>query len=490
MKRFNIAEFVHANWYVVLIILCGAFLRLYRLPDFAMFLADQGRDALVIRQIATLQHFPLIGPPSSIGQVYLGPFFYYLMAPFLLLALFHPIGITLGGALLWIVAIAVSYYLVRKIVGKTESLVYLLFITFSYQLILSSRFAWNPNLLPVFSFISLTFLYLGIKKNNIRYSMLFGVFYGLSFQLHHLAALLIAPAICAFIYWMVIEKNKMRVIMHGLISIAGFFVTSAPFVLFELKHNFLNMKNLSSLFQHQNFVAGGSPLSRLLDTNHAFYTHILSFQFPMAFSTCFSLLIILLSIIAYIQKNKRNEILFILIHAISFFSFIYCFSLISSPHHPHYYGTVYLSFFLLVSYLLTTFTKNNKILLLFFIVPFIVINAKSYDFIFSPSQNQMQHAKTVADSVLQHMDGDNFNYATYPTDFTSEDSYVYFLVLNGKKPANREKNEITNQMFVFCNKQPCKVLDSGSWNIAMFGEAKIDTMWTTDGIYVYKLIHP
>ena len=68
-----------------LIILAAAFLRLYRLDEFVTFLGDQGRDAIIIKRILTLEHFPAIGAPSSVGQVYLGPFYYYLMAPFLLL---------------------------------------------------------------------------------------------------------------------------------------------------------------------------------------------------------------------------------------------------------------------------------------------------------------------------------------------------------------------------------------------------------------------
>ena len=64
---------------------CGIFLRFYRFSDFATFLGDQGRDAIIIKRMLTFEHLPAIGAPTSVGQVYLGPFYYYFIAPWLLL---------------------------------------------------------------------------------------------------------------------------------------------------------------------------------------------------------------------------------------------------------------------------------------------------------------------------------------------------------------------------------------------------------------------
>jgi len=74
MRR--ILNILTKNWVLIIILLAGCFLRFYRLNDFAMFLSDQGRDAIVIKRIVTGEHFPAIGAPTSIGQVYLGPFYY------------------------------------------------------------------------------------------------------------------------------------------------------------------------------------------------------------------------------------------------------------------------------------------------------------------------------------------------------------------------------------------------------------------------------
>ena len=56
------------------------------------FLGDQGRDVLVIRNFFKHKDLFFIGPQTSIGNMYLGPYYYYLIAPALLLANFNPVG--------------------------------------------------------------------------------------------------------------------------------------------------------------------------------------------------------------------------------------------------------------------------------------------------------------------------------------------------------------------------------------------------------------
>src|SRR4051812_39219754 len=96
------------------IFLVAAFLRVYRLQEFATFLGDQGRDAIIIKRLITFEHLTAIGPPSSIGQVFLGPFYYYLVAPFLPLFNFHPIGLVVGVVLIALIGFVASFIVIKK----------------------------------------------------------------------------------------------------------------------------------------------------------------------------------------------------------------------------------------------------------------------------------------------------------------------------------------------------------------------------------------
>lgn len=476
------------NKLVTIIILCAAFLRLYRVHDFAMFLADQGRDARIVREIATFEHFPLIGPPSSIGQVYLGPFFYYLVSPFLPLFGFNPAGLAYGIAILSVAGLILSYFIMRSVERKTAAAIFLILCTFSSQLIWYARFSWNPNLLPVFSFLTLYFLYRALVTKKTAYSLLYGAFFSLSFQLHHLAAFLAVPIAAALLYRLFTDKNKKGVLMSPFVALASFLLIAAPLVVFDLRHDFLNARNLYSLFTRQNMVAGGSYLERVLMTNHAFWEIVLQTSLPSFLPAALSLGT--MGILSYLAYRKKLGF-FAGIHAVNFITFIFLFAKLSGPRHPHYYGTAYLSFYAVMSVLIAFVwdKKNWRILGAAVILLMTVLNARDYYFITGKSSRQIEHARVVAESIIPRINNKPYNFATYPVQFTSEEAYLYFLEKAGHKPADRAAGEVTEQMFVLCNEAPCNVLGSNSWNIDMFGKAKIDTMWEVEGIKVFRLIH-
>lgn len=85
-------------WPLILLTLVGAGLRLYRLEASLQFLGDQGRDALVMYRLIK-GDWPFIGPITSVGNFYLGPLYYYLMAPFLWLSGYNPVGPAIATAL-------------------------------------------------------------------------------------------------------------------------------------------------------------------------------------------------------------------------------------------------------------------------------------------------------------------------------------------------------------------------------------------------------
>src|SRR3989338_8322988 len=108
---------------ILVLFLIGVFLRFYRFPEFVTFLGDQGRDAIIVKRIITFEHFPAIGAPTSYGQVYLGPFYYYFMAPWLALFNFNPIGPAVGVALLSTAFILIVYYAVTDLFNAKAGII-------------------------------------------------------------------------------------------------------------------------------------------------------------------------------------------------------------------------------------------------------------------------------------------------------------------------------------------------------------------------------
>src|SRR3970282_1530713 len=101
-----------------LILILGAFFRLYRISEYMTFLGDEGRDAIVVRRL--LVHFDpiLVGPGTSIGNMYLGPLYYYLIAPFLFLANFSPAWPSVMVALIGVATLYLVWLVARECYGK------------------------------------------------------------------------------------------------------------------------------------------------------------------------------------------------------------------------------------------------------------------------------------------------------------------------------------------------------------------------------------
>ena len=452
-----------------------------------MFLADQGRDAVIIRRIILFQKFPLIGPPSSIGEVFLGPFYYYLVSPFLWVFHSNPVGLAIGVGLISVGATALIYYLVSKIVSRGVAFIFSLIITFSALFVDIGRFSWNPNPLPYFAFITLSLFFLSLHgKRKMLYSILFGILFGLSFQLHHLAALLIVPVVLYFIMFL-FKKRDFSVIRTSFISGIGFVLTLSPFVIFELRHNFLNIHNLTSLFTKQNVVSSGPLTNRFIDVTSAAIQFALHISVPTYVACIIAFAVVVLTI-HILFKKKENP--FITFQLITFISLLFVLSRVNAQAIPHYFHTVYMSFYFLLSYILFTLMKTKfKFISVIGILFFIVVQAQSYYFIFGAPSRQYEVPERVGKEIATAANGKRINLTTYPTDFTSRDCYQYYVELYGGSVVDGASNEVTNTLFVLCDKKPCRIINSDSWNIQMFGKAKIDTMWKKDGIYIYKLIH-
>ncbi len=477
--RFNIKNIVANNKLVILIFLTAAFLRFYRLPEFTMFLSDQGRDAIIVRDIVTLNHWPAIGAPSSVGQVYLGPFYYYLIAPFLFLFRFNPVGLSYGAASLSLLGLVFCYLAARQELGKVTALLFLLLTAFSFENIEQSRFSWNPNLLPFFSFLTLYFFYKLLKTNKIIYAVLLGAFLSFSVQLHYLAVFLALP----MFLMIVADKKPITKLVNYLITFISFFFFSLPLVIFDLRHDFLNSRNFIALFTQGGLVSGSSLSGRFADTIRSFFSTVLTVKVDFLIA----LFVLLLLPVGYFRLREKGDNRWLKINLVNIIAFLTAFAFMNATRLPHYFGPVYLSLFLVIAYLLAQ-AKLNKILLAVLVFLYIGLNAAGYYFLYKSGSNQIGHAQKVADFLAEKINRRPFNIATWPVQFT-EDNYVYFLELRGLKPADRQKIEITDQMFVLCNKEPCEVINSPSWNISMFGRAKIDKIWGIDGIKIYRLVH-
>ena len=55
--------------FIVCLLVLALGMRVWRLPEYMVFLGDEGRDALVVKKILVEKDFPLLGPVTSIGNM-------------------------------------------------------------------------------------------------------------------------------------------------------------------------------------------------------------------------------------------------------------------------------------------------------------------------------------------------------------------------------------------------------------------------------------
>jgi 4-amino-4-deoxy-L-arabinose transferase-like glycosyltransferase len=477
---------------VAAIFIFAAFFRFYRIEEFITFLGDQGRDAIVMKRIITGEHFPAIGPRSSVGQLFLGPFYYYLMAPFLLLFRLNPLGPAAGVALIATISIPIIYWIVRKESNMWTAMVTILLITFSYINVWLSRFSWNPNLLPVFGFFT---IYCGVemlKRKSSIPAFLFGALLAASIQLHYLALLLIPPILLMLA--MEMYQDKKHIIKH-LIKIAvsgvGFCIVLAPLILFDIKNNFLNVRGMIGIFTIKGHDSNTSYLDQLTNTGLNFLHH--TFQIPVSGTVgiIFVGICAVLTVYLFIKRKDVPEL--VLGNALAVTLFMFLFAVLDGERHPHYYTPIYYSLFLVVGYLisrirLSTLRAGAVVLLMaiyyYFNIPNYVIWQKEGNY-------QTHIAESVADTIIKAGTQSPFYLVSVP--FANTNDHIrYYLELKGHTPLPDDTTEMAQDLVILCyDKGPkgCDVMNEPQYLVVHFGDRKIDKIVHHKEVTIYRLLH-
>jgi hypothetical protein len=219
-------------------------IRLYRFEKLMTFYSDQ---ALFLEDISAMIRDK---KPRLIGDIvnsktvsglnfYSGPNFYYYITPIVLVAHWDIVLMTkIFMVTWWLVGIGLLLW-IRQYFGNFAGLsTYLLYTTFPYYLNYN-RFLWNPCILPLIGLFYFTILLKLFKHSTTSKWLLFGLITGVGVGTHYAAALWLLIAFCVWIFGLIKKKWQY---LAGLWFLLGTTIGNLPFLIFELRHNFFNLR--------------------------------------------------------------------------------------------------------------------------------------------------------------------------------------------------------------------------------------------------------
>ncbi|OGH37516.1 MAG: hypothetical protein A3B44_02895 [Candidatus Levybacteria bacterium RIFCSPLOWO2_01_FULL_38_21] len=509
------------------ILVFAAFLRLYRIQDYMTFLGDEGRDVLVVYNILHGK-LTLLGPTASVGGFFLGPIYYYFMAPFLLIFNYNPVGPAVMVALFGIATVWLVYKFAKEIFNQRVALISSLLYAISPLVIAHSRSSWNPNIFPFFSLLTLYVIYRALIKNNVKLFILGGVLLGISMQLHYLALFLgfiiAIYVLSTFVIRYLFEssRNILILIKNYLAIFLGFIIGLSPFLAFEVRHEFPNVISIFNFILHSGDTGVGirffdnisNVFFRLfgrLITNFpppeqvAIRAHL---DMAVWYYLTLLLTIVCVSVLLYKfvqafpslrQKTKESpEFLRLLLLVIWLVVGIGLFGFYKKPIYDYYLGFMFPLPFILtgVAFDFFIFNKKNifKIAGVAGLIAVVYINLTGVPFRHEPNR-QLAQVKKISKFVLEKADDKPFNFALI-TGGNSDHAYRYFFTLETKSPmiiqnsqVDPERKSVTDQLLVVCEQNPCHPLGNSLWEVAGFGRAEIAGEWPVSVVKVYKLVH-
>jgi 4-amino-4-deoxy-L-arabinose transferase-like glycosyltransferase len=253
----------HIPCYMLLttILLLAFFIRVYRTEDLLRFYYDQGRDALVIWKLWHEGKPFLIGPVTGLQGIFLGPFYYYLIAPFYLIGGGNPVYPAVFLAFLSVLALLVLYILGKEMHSRLAGIFAATIGAFSYYIFSHSRWLSNPNPILLSSVLLLYFMWRIVDKNKISNSkgLLLGewigvaVFAGISLHFESASAVFYLPTVFLFALW---QKKKLPDKRNLMIVFGLFAVTLLPQIIFNFRHDNILVENFQSLFFQERAFRG------------------------------------------------------------------------------------------------------------------------------------------------------------------------------------------------------------------------------------------
>ncbi len=489
---------------LLLILVVASYMRLYRIADYMTFLGDEGRDVIIVKRFVTQGDIMLIGPGTSIGNMYLGPLYYYMMAPALFLAGYSPVGPAVMIALLGIATVFLVWFATRSWFGEIAGLVAAFLYAISPTVIIYSHSSWNPNIMPFFALLSVWAMWKVWHDKAYWWLALVGISVAAALQSHYLALLLV-PVLGLFWLLTLYQSHQAKTLKRFLLySVSGgvlFLLLMSPLAIFDVRHNYMNFNAIKAFFTDRQTTVSIKPWKALpgMWPQLTQITTRLMGGFDVTFGNWIALGVVTSAFLVLKKGSlrawtmKQQSAALIIVWLVSGLLGL---ALYKQQIYDHYYGFLFPVPFILIAGILGNLSERYRFRGLWITIIVVTlltwISLKASPLQYAPNK-QYPRSADVAKFIVDKSGHENFNFAVI-AERNYEGAYQYFLQdapnFRVIDPQNT-KDTIAPQLFVVCEMQlsKCDPTHNSKAEVANFGWSKIESTDEVDGVTVFKLVH-
>lgn len=239
----------------------------YRYPKMLTFDADQQFYANQYLLLFQEHKLTLLGIETSVGGMFVGPFYTYISSLVYWLFRGDPIGIFLTTLFFASFQPVLTFYLFAKLKNEKAGFIAALLVLLSSSL-------WNKAFAPsAINFLypmGLFFFYALVKlKENKKYFLYIGILLASAIHIHF-SLFFFFPITLIFLLWhrLIIKKN-IGVLFKSILMVS---ISLSPLIIFDLRHKFFITKNLWSFIIDRIFT----PPTNINSSDLSFIPNIFS----------------------------------------------------------------------------------------------------------------------------------------------------------------------------------------------------------------------
>lgn len=403
---------------LVLILLLGAFLRFYNIPDRYGFDYDATADAIVAYISAQELQLPLTGNFSSAGAFTFGPWYYYHLIFFQLLT-----GLVYGpwllNGIISLLTIIIMFWIGKIIVDERLGILLALLTAVSPAQVVIGSMSSNPNIVAFYASIAfVAFIKIIQGTKNIWWAFIWGISLGIAINAHYQALNLLIFLIF-ILFFAKYEKIKL-----GIFSVIGLGVSFLPLLFFNLINHWHTLRNFIyySLHTRGDIFVPNSWTIYLRD----FWPDMIMGIFGVPYFAVYILGLGVIGVFIYMFYKRRLHMVFILSIIFMTFTFIYMRYYWGERHFVYYYY-LYPIIFLLVGYAIYSLKNIKGGMITIFLTAILVIVGFTSSIKLLGSGNY-GYIKKQAENIQKMYDGKKVSlYVCKQDDHTRANAIGYLL---------------------------------------------------------------